>query len=129
MSTFNFREVSSLFLFFLTKRPIIQEMFTMIHWNWNMTQLIDSVLWHVCHTFELFRYEIREMIQKIKILQGELRAGLYMQEVPNKSPHIARHELNNGRIMSDSSQGLVKNYNLTFISYKSSCCIIWFLNH
>lgn len=45
------------------------------------------------------------MIQKIKILQGELRAGLYMQESPNKSPHISHHEHNNGRVMSDASQG------------------------
>ncbi|KAG8277197.1 hypothetical protein J6590_048129 [Homalodisca vitripennis] len=53
----------------------------------------------------ILRYEIREMIQKIKILQGELRAGLYLQETPSKAPHIARHEHNNGRIMSDASQG------------------------
>lgn len=77
----------------------------MLEFEYENIGLIDTVLWNVCHTSDLFRYEIREMIQKIKILQGELRAGLYMQEVPNKSPHIARHELNNGRIMSDSSQG------------------------
>ncbi|XP_054273432.1 CD82 antigen-like isoform X2 [Macrosteles quadrilineatus] len=53
----------------------------------------------------ILRYEIREMIQKIKILQGELRAGLYLQEASNKSPNISRHEHNNGRVMSDSSQG------------------------
>uniref|UniRef100_A0A1B6E0T3 Uncharacterized protein n=1 Tax=Clastoptera arizonana TaxID=38151 RepID=A0A1B6E0T3_9HEMI len=47
------------------------------------------------------------MIQKIKILQGELHSGLYVQETVNKSPHIIRQEHNNGRIvMNDSPQAM-----------------------